>query len=413
MERRPEDQRNSFIYQYRSRLKDKKVSVEEYQRIKANKRKDAYVFIRSCFESRKAGVIDEAEFFDVLRELIRSYEITKSDMNYILGEEADNSQKESASDKKKRLLISLDSSEGMAVESVTRIFECLCDKMIKEDISTFFYNIGYDSNMSNIDELQNRGKGRSRNDEALDMLFEYEKFRALKEKYGISPGNSKKNMAINNMDELRDDAFLRECRDLYNWLNQIEDFDGIDAFVPIIIDSESGLGIYIVGSSLLDPEKDYDKNCYYCCIRFEYGWYEEESFGEYCVKSDLSFEDFLDNYKSLNGCEPGDIGMLHKEYERGDYRFSIPFKVEGEHYKAIEGAIKEFCNLKEAARDLQGYDEVNGNLSNEIQQSNIADSRFQKYFVEPSQKLRREERKTTENDLYKRIREKARVCEEG
>ena len=406
-ERRLEDQKNAFIYQYRKGLKDKKVSTGEYQRVKGNRRKDSYVFLRSCYESRIAGEIGNNEFFDVLKKLVSSIDVTKADLDYMLGEKDGNSKKEALPVKKKRLHTMLDSFKDISEEHVIRIYEFLCDKLIREDISTFFYNIGYDSDMSDVDELQTRGEGRSRNDEALDMLFEYEKFKARV----VESVADKSRSVLNVLDKLTDDAFLRECNDLYDWLNQIQQFDGKDAFIPIIIDPESGLGIYIVGRTLLDPSEDYEDNCYYCCIRFEYGCYEEESFGEYCIKSGaLSFKEFRENYKILNGYESGDLEMLRREYERGDRRFSMPYKVEGKHYRNIDGVIKAFCNLKMASRDLQGYDEVNEYLSDEIQKSNVIDNNFSKFFVEPDQKLRRAERasqKAADKELYKKMREKA------
>ncbi len=365
-DRRPEDRKESFIYKYRKSIKDEKASPEEYERIKNKERKDSYVLLRSCYEGWKINKISLKELHGVISGLIGA---------------------------------------DIADKDVERTYEDLCNKLIMEDVRNFFYDAGYNTKSADTATPAVRKNNRSRSDEALDMLFEYEKYRKSKGK----TDKSGTGIFASFEDRLSDEDFLKECDDLFDLLNDIEMDENQYVFIPVVIDPESGLGIYIVGRALLDPMKEYDRNCYYCCVRFSYDETGAEQFGEYCTRrEEHSFEEFRAKYERLLDLEARDIKILKKEFEQGISRFNIPYRLEGDHYLDLRSVIMEFRKHKQTSSDLVGFDILNEPLSGDIEDSDI--DYFLKYFVEPEEmaeaRRRRKEIERSKRDLYLAMRDR-------
>ncbi len=405
-ERPKDDQRNSFIYGYRKKLKDERlknddvdVCCEEYKRIRDGKRKDSYVLLKSCFISWQGGKVEDDGLCSVLGELIRSGKVPQNDIKRMLSG--------------RRIEDIIAGTDRESKETLLNIYDYLCDCFIREDIQTFFYNIGFSHSMSDKEIPQQRNKSRSRNDESLDMLFGFTEFEAKK---GGSPEEStciKGELATVN-DKLSDQSFLDECETLLEFLNDCA-IDNNNVFIPLIIDSESGLGVYIVSRSLLDRENSDDKNCYYCCLRFEYDESNVDQFGEYkthFIEDDERLAQLM--VQADNEPDPVLKKQFQEDYQNvrdnmknGVRRFGMSYVIEGRHYseKEIKNVMGLFKNLKKDSTDTMGYGAVNEYLSDQVKDSSVKEH-FLKYFMEPDEVMAAKRwRKEFQEKMYKQIRD--------
>ncbi len=407
------NKKNAFIYQYRKNIKDKKASSEEYFRIVNNARKDSYVLLTSCKIAVDEGKIDESVLISLVNNMLSKMDISSDDIRNILEEHEQKKKKETQEQTKERFLISLVANRNSSSSLFKNAYEYLCDRFIRDDVRDFFYNIGYNHTIAStsVPDIKKRvykrkkdvpeNDRRSRNDEALNMFFEFAEFKGLSivEKNNVDRGG-KNSFDLRMLD---DNEYIEECNNFYELLNDIGYDEKRPVFVPVIIDSESGLGIYVVSKNLLyvpeDDEEtdnieaenagkgkskpkekskktaDDNQNYYFCCIRFVY--HERDTIGAYRIKKGDKEKDNLEEYlQKLLVVEDEDQEILGNMYEKK--RFRIPFEIE-ESFTDLENAVNRFKYLKDKGKDFEGYGNLHKDIEEEIEDSNI--DKLLKYFV--------------------------------
>lgn len=345
---------NSFIYKYFKKQKDHKVEAGT-GRSKSNQ----YVYLQTCYRKYQEKTIPGPEMVEVLEKLLVT--LTLDEMKEIMAINGVGMSKKELVDKlKKEIEIEFQASllpeDGISI----RLIKGLSKKYIDEDIENFFYNTGIKS-----------GNVGRRRDGALDMFFEFINIKD-REKTPHS-GNAF------TADRLNNDDYINDCKELYNLLNDIELHDGHTIFVPVLIDSDTGLGLYMVGGDIIDANEKEKRNCYFCCLRFDY---DVNFFGEHNVEHDDS-----DLYE-----EPNSV-------------FDMRYYIENK-YTDLEEAIKFYFKLKAQYKDYEGYEFVNEAIADEIEDSDVV--RFLNYFV-PQKEVDRviERRKDKTKALEKYERERA------
>lgn len=323
----------SFIFRYFKEQKDNKMKSGTG---KANSSR--YVTLRGLYGKYLDREISQHEMAAALEDF--AGDLTRKEMQGLLPEEPDGLSKKKLTERLREEIgndLGVDElhSDGITI----RLIECLATKYIDEDIWNFFYNTGI-----------NNPKGGRRTDDALDMLFE---FAAERKK---ESGKEKSSTS----DRLRDGDYVANCTELYDLLNDIDLDDGQTVFVPVVIDPDTGLGLYMIGGDIISPDEKDERNCYYCILRFDY---DDACFGEY------SPEGFWDDYGRTKN--------------RTAFRMMYCVENKGRKYTNIEDAIKGYMTLKGKRLDYEGYEFVNEAVADEIRDSDVEE--LLKYFIPPDE----------------------------
>lgn len=239
-----------------------------------SQRKDAYVQLMEAYWDYAAGNISQniylAEILDIIcnNSKIR---LSEKNTNEILGlgkklggeevyknirknqekfiELAQMLRSDTVKDKKNNL---------MSEDKLESIKEEILDCVLKIDVKTFLYDIGYSERTGDGATGESRKKDRS-----MDMLSQY------CEKHNIS-FSMQNGYGSESEKRLEDPQYIKECKELFTQLNS----DKITrVFIPLEIDSLSGAGVYIIGKDYFreTPERQAEMNgsCSYCYLTFE------------------------------------------------------------------------------------------------------------------------------------------------
>ena len=217
---------HTYIYQY---LKDKKdvavsrVDKKERMRMRNAGRLDVYVYVQSLFLAYEEKEVTKEELLRRLTEIIHKKKNLSSFSTAI-----------NKSNQTDRELVSLRDK--------------ILQQCLKKDIQIFFNDLGYVEKMGD-GEFPEEDKIRKQ-DDMLDLYF------------GFSAKNEK-------LQEKEEDSFdelhLEECKKLFSALRKDENCK--DAFLPVEINAQTGMGIFIIGSEYLGIEKE--DTCYYGILLFD------------------------------------------------------------------------------------------------------------------------------------------------
>lgn len=161
-------------------------------------------------------------------------------------------------------------------ERLLELTDELQERMIYTDITTFFYDAGYPLTAK---EEQSDSRFRKK-DKTMDMLDSY------CTQHNIVFGNQK--AVPDARENLFSEEMYEEYERMYHILNQKKK---VKAMVPIVIDSTTGAGIYIMGRDNFKDTPEYNKmhkgkKERFCC----YGILEPIDFGEKSVEFDINSE---------------------------------------------------------------------------------------------------------------------------
>ena len=389
-----DDMSRSFIIRYLTKQKDMKVCAEEYYISSKKQRRDNYVYLKSALCAYEEGSISLDEIKGILTDEIEVQNLSAYELDKILQGDGKNSAGSpghvlSARDFRTAIYKRIeDTAEyDSFLENTTQI---LCRKYIIEDANTFFYNIGFSKRnyaKGIYSSPKVRSKNRGRSDESLDMFFEYQNF---------MHDESNDDQVMRPVSKEADNAYEKSLYDESGKMYSILTATGIDedlgpVFVPIRIDPESGMGLFMIGRTLLDTDdndktgrngkkkESYDQNCYYCCLRFFYD--EDASLGEYILEKETS------------------------ESERYDL-FKMTYSIEGGRYTDLSEAITEYNSLIMQKKHVEGYQELNCGYTEDIEEGGI--DIFLKYFASDTElsemrRRREEERKHIQEDMDMRM----------
>ncbi len=346
-----ENHTDSFLYKYLKMRKDRNLGYNAYLSNNNKKRKDSYVYLNSCFIAYKDKKVDKNTMGSVLERSFK--DLTRDDMKSILNKNKGRLTKRVLTEELNNIIKEELIKPEFPNDGVTaRMIGVLSRKYIDSDIWNLFYNIGYGKNKNT------RGGGKTRrSDDALDMLFEYLSDKGDSDFAGITNGGSAKSYGSkdNSTDRLKDAEYLNECKNLFELLNRSKFGIGEMIFVPVMIDPDTGMGLYIAGGEVLERDKNDKQNCYYCCIRFDYEA-NDNSFGEY----------------KLNDNDGKEIRRL---------KITYCFDGKGGRFTDINDAIEEYNRLKKTKEDYIGYETINEPKSAIVEESDV--EAFLKYFVSP------------------------------
>ena len=193
-------------------------------------------------------------------------------------------------------------------KEITKMTEEILDSILKIDVKTFLYDIGYSEKTADGVIGESRKKDRT-----MDMLDKYCKEHNI----SFTPGMT---CAGSGIEKLSDPEYIKECKKLFSQLNR----DKITrVFIPLGIDPGSGAGIYIIGRDYYRdvPEK------------------QEEIYTS-CCYSYLSLEDVV-----IDG--NGTVNLVMGEMKMDE---------------TLESAVKIFQNQIESHGALEGYQVNNEKL---------------------------------------------------
>lgn len=371
---------NSFLYKYFESRKDKNLGFDTYLSNKEKSRKDYYVYIRSCYTAYRDKEIGKEEFAGVLEET--AGDLNAEEIKKVLNK---GSVKASKSQLMEELMTSIENelrAKTFPTKGVTiRLIEALSSKYIESAIRDYLYNVGYDKKGERAGQGE---KAQRRSDDALDMLFEYQQHKIANDSGIELSDRQSKSKTLYSPDKLKDKDYIEECETLYKILNESDDDCDDVVFVPVVIDPDTGLGIYIIGGDILEKKDNDNNNCYYCCIRFDHDFYDEDylNFGEYIKK-----DPFVDDE------------VVH--------RFKLPYLIdnEGGKYTDIQDAIDAYNRLIREEIRYSGYINLNEPRFEEIMDSNVTS--FYDYFASQEDEEEIREDKKNKLEQYQKKRDNA------
>ena len=352
----------SFIFKYLKGQKDDKACPEAYRNNEKKTRKDAYITLQSCFKAYEEDQITAEEFKSVLLKDIRK--IAPKEMRVVLGISADDPKQKEL--KKSDLIEKIEKEiekelktgavreDGVIDQLLTR----LGSVYLKEDIYDYLYN--------SLNSRPGSGGRKRRNDEPLDMMIRF-----LQENYKRADDNGCKEMqgAGGVTDKLEDKEYVKDCEELYKYINGMDLESGSYVFVPLAIDRDTGLGLYMIGSEYLfgDDKKKKD-NCYYCIMRFD----DPDSF--FGAIGDIDYAD------------TGDAGNIDK----GRFRMTYHIENGGIPIRKLDEAISVYGAVKKSFLDYDGYGGANENAADGLSECASAE-RFRNYFEKTGEAELRED----------------------
>ncbi len=355
-----DDMARSFIIQYMKKQKDMKICAEEYFASKEKQRRENYVYLKSALSAYKEDSIGLVEIKEILKKEIDTQNLSAYELNKMLHDDdrvsvGSSGHMLSGADIRSAIYKRIEAAEEYD-RFLDNIIEILCQKYIIEDANTFFYNIGFSKRnyaKGKHSSPKVRRKNRGRSDESLDMFFEYQKYI-----HDDSDDDQVTQAVSKESDSAYEKSLYEESGKLYDILTGAGiDEDQGPVFVPIRIDPESGMGLFMIGRTLLDTDDEADKagksnkkkvshdqNCYYCCLRFFYD--EHASLGEYILMNETS------------------------ESERYDL-FRMTYSIEGGRYTDLSEAMAEYNNLITNKSHIEGYQELNSGYTDDIEEGGI------------------------------------------
>lgn len=186
-------------------------------------------------------------------------------------------------------------------KEITKMTEEILDSILKIDVKTFLYDIGYSERTTDGVIGESRKKDRT-----MDMLDKYCKEHNI----SFMPGMA---CAGSGIEKLNDVEYIKECKKLFTQLNR-EKITRV--FIPLGIDPGSGAGIYIIG-------RDYYRNVPK----------RQEEMHTSCCYSYLSLEDVVID-------DSGTVNLVMGEMKMDE---------------TLESAVKIFQNQIESHGALEGY----------------------------------------------------------
>lgn len=221
-----------------------------------------------------------------------------------------------------------DQNDLLEDREVTRMTEEILDAILKIDVRTFLYDIGYSEKTADGVMGESRKKDRT-----MDMLDKYCKEHNISFISGMACANS-------GIEKINDPKYIKECKRLFEQLNR----DKITkVFVPLVIDPVSGAGIYIIGREYYKEFPDKQKEIRTsCCYRY------------------LTLEDIVIN--AMQGSETQDDVMVNLVMR------------ETKMDETLESVVKIFQNYIVSQGALEGYQSNNEKVPSDCSAS------FQIYF---------------------------------
>lgn len=262
--------KDSFIYRYMKAEKEKKTGEV------SGSRQDSYVCLREYYRKLQTGEITQRDYLLAFLKIVIS--------NGKIHLEADQNAKqklleygrkiggekvfegERSNKQKYEKMYSLLEAAGdtddirMDPEDLAQLQEELLSRLLKLDIQTFLYDVGYPLNRKMDHEYKSRKKDRT-----MDMLDAY------CEENHIYFGNQKTSESTQRVNGLSEKQ-MTFCMEKYRELKADEENDSI--VLPVLIDSFTGAGIYIMGKSYFPDavwkargrRESYQDSCCFACF---------------------------------------------------------------------------------------------------------------------------------------------------
>lgn len=228
--RHKNDVENSFMYKHCKSKKDDRAESLSHDKETLygykHKRHDKYTLLRGAYLAMNNNVIKQTEYEEIFMELAGS-ESGGNTYEKLFAENAQKAQSE---------------------------FEI---KLLKGSVGDWFFNAGY--RMSN--NGKNSKNGRRKSDGNIDDVEIAFRFAA----YDNSSSEKNPGKGVEITDE-----YIEKCRGLYSAALESK---AEDAFIPLLFDSSSGAGIYIIGKHNAPTLKG--KSCAVFVLRF--GWFNIEN----------------------------------------------------------------------------------------------------------------------------------------
>ena len=212
---------SSYIYRYLKKRKDEQaehITAKDRKDLKGSSRIDAYVYIQSLYMAYAGRQIKKGELIGDLEVLIEE----KSNLRSFSGE-----------------IKKVEKDAG----ALNELHDKLLDRCLRKDIQVFFNDIGYVEKMKK-GELPLADKAR-KNNEILDLYFGF-----------ISESDWDDGIMQNTLltgtptAKIDDRGYIEDCKRLFEDLQQ--ERRAVFAFMPLFLDEQSALGIFIIGRSLLN-----------------------------------------------------------------------------------------------------------------------------------------------------------------
>ena len=231
-EARMKNVEKSFIFTYLREMKDRKAdansrSKEAYEEYTSSKkRRDYYIELRSAYLAYKNGFISVDEYAQMLDSIPakKKKKVTEND--------PDKAEKE---------------------------YE---HNLLLDQVKSFFYNAGYIvGEEKNYDITASEKNDEQDSAKYLDDIYMmYRFFRHT----GVTSNED------SPRERVYDDEYIAKCQKLFDDLKRS---GREELFVPLAIDPESDMGVFIIGRRYLLPEDPenadgYDENCYICTAVF-------------------------------------------------------------------------------------------------------------------------------------------------
>lgn len=225
------DIENCFIYKHCKSKKDDRAdnishSKEALYEYKGEQKRDKYTLLRGAYLAMKNNVISEAEYKDIFMELTEKEKGVKA-------------------------FVALLDTNLQAAQSG---FEF---KLLKGSIGDLFNNEGYRESTKG----RQPDKGRKKSDGYIDNL----ELACLFSAYDNRPSETASGEVVNAAAEITDE-YIEKCRALYNAALESKGEGKNDVFIPLLFDSSSGAGIYIIGKSYISNSEK--ANCAVFILRF-------------------------------------------------------------------------------------------------------------------------------------------------
>ncbi len=363
---------DSFIYNYIWKQKEGRVSPEEYLRNKDKVRRDPYITLKSCYLAYSLKKIKSLELADLLKGSIK--DLKRDEIAGVLKIVEDLNDKKPTKKQLTEIIceeIDKEFESGSLGEDgvVKRLVDALSCKYLSKEIYDYLYNV--ENDRTDID-----GR-RRRNDDALDMMFGF-----LKSKRYAEDNNSVKVACTNRLD---DNDYEEDCKKLYDFINDLDQEEGVQIFVPVMIDTETGMGIYMVGSEYVASDEKDKKNCYYCILRFD----PDEDFGGNIYEHD--------SYNWTGTKEFFDVNKTR-------FMMTCYIESQGSLFSEIGKAKAAYSAIKNNYFDYDGYGEVNEKMADVIGGCE-AGKRFGEYFVTRDKRERRPEEANKKEEAINNLKE--------
>lgn len=332
----------------------------------AGERKDTYIELMLSFMEYQSGNIKNSEYMILVLEMLRNntkLRLSETFTEWMLkfgkdvggdsvyeGLRNQNAKYEKICEilkSEKAHDVDMDKDIGTKMVEMTNELQ---ERLIQNDIATFFYDAGY-----SLNKEESHGDNNFRKkDKMMDLLDAY----CSKNKIGFGVGH--------NIREKMSKEKYEECDTLCRILNQSK---RENVMIPVMLDEETGAGIYIVGRNYFESspkqmsEDDNRKHCCYAILEpVEWGekpiefWIDDSGYKDLPDMSEavswlnMQLNDgiYLEPYTSCNGDVPKDCPEAFKRYfSGGNEDFDVDRAITSEEKEILKNEFYQAQKMDE------------------------------------------------------------------